>query len=85
MEAAGRWALIEDGRTAGRQDGRDGSPGTPDDRGQPIEAFAWTLLRRYGVVFRKLLAREPLAPSWRELILFYRRLEAREKSAAAGL
>ena len=29
---------------------------------------AKTLLRRYGVMCRRLLAREPLAPSWRELL-----------------
>ena len=38
---------------------------------------AWALLRRYGVVFRRVLAREPNAPSWRDLAMFYRRLEAR--------
>ena len=35
------------------------------------------LLRRYGVVFRKLLTREVSAPSWRDLLRVYRRLEAR--------
>ena len=35
------------------------------------------LLDRYGVVFRRLLERETLAPSWGELIAVYRRLEAR--------
>jgi ATP-dependent helicase Lhr and Lhr-like helicase len=35
------------------------------------------LLRRYGVMTRRLLAREPLAPSWRELLPFYRTAEAR--------
>jgi len=40
-------------------------------------AWARTLLRRYGVVFRRLLAREPAAPPWRELLLAFRRLEAR--------
>jgi ATP-dependent Lhr-like helicase len=38
---------------------------------------AWTLLQRYGVVFRRVLARETNAPSWRDLAAFYRRLEAR--------
>ena len=36
-----------------------------------------SLLRRYGVVFTRLLAREPGAPAWRELLMAYRRLEAR--------
>lgn len=42
-----------------------------------IELCALTLLRRYGVVFRKILARETNAPPWRELVAVYRRLEAR--------
>jgi len=41
------------------------------------EAFAWTLLRRYGVVFRRLLTREATSVTWRELVHVYRRLEAR--------
>jgi ATP-dependent Lhr-like helicase len=41
------------------------------------EAFAWTLLRRYGVVFRRMLARETTGITWRELVHVYRRLEAR--------
>jgi ATP-dependent helicase Lhr and Lhr-like helicase len=43
----------------------------------PAETFAWTLLRRYGVVFRKMLTRETTAITWRELVHVYRRLEAR--------
>ena len=42
-----------------------------------VEAQAWSLLRRYGVVFRRLLAREANAAPWRELARVYRRLEAR--------
>jgi ATP-dependent Lhr-like helicase len=42
-----------------------------------LEAAAWALLRRYGVVFRRLLERESLAPPWRDLLRVYRRLEAR--------
>src|SRR5262249_31474608 len=34
-------------------------------------------LRRYGIVFRRLLAREANAAPWRELTRVYRRLEAR--------
>jgi ATP-dependent Lhr-like helicase len=41
------------------------------------ELFAKTLLRRYGVVFKRLLAREAGTPPWRELLMVYRRLEAR--------
>jgi ATP-dependent Lhr-like helicase len=35
------------------------------------------LLRRYGVVFRELLARESLGVTWRELLIALRRLEDR--------
>jgi ATP-dependent Lhr-like helicase len=35
------------------------------------------LLRRYGVVFRDLLARETNLPKWRELQIAFRRLEDR--------
>ena len=41
------------------------------------EARAFQLLRRYGVVFPELLARERMAPRWRDLVRIYRRLEAR--------
>jgi len=42
-----------------------------------VESVAWTLLRRYGVVFRRLLTREAGAVPWRDLAQVYRRLEAR--------
>jgi ATP-dependent Lhr-like helicase len=43
-----------------------------------VEHIARALLRRYGVVFWKLLEREaPWLPSWRELLRVYHRLEAR--------
>ena len=41
------------------------------------ENWAWLLLRRYGVMFRDLLGRESLAPTWGELCRVYRRLEMR--------
>jgi ATP-dependent Lhr-like helicase len=42
-----------------------------------IEMQARALLARYGVVFRRLLARETNAARWRALTAVYRRLEAR--------
>src|SRR5205814_6811177 len=42
-----------------------------------LETFARVLLRRYGVVFRRLLERESIKVSWYELGRVYRRLEAR--------
>ncbi len=67
MENAGRWSLLR--RTEPATDG-DPSP-------EAVEASAWALLRRYGVVFRRLLERETLAPSWGLLLRVLRRLEAR--------
>jgi ATP-dependent Lhr-like helicase len=62
----GRWSLL-----AGSADGEDGS------REAAVEAQARSLLRRYGIVFRRLLAREANVAPWRELTRVYRRLEAR--------
>ena len=43
-----------------------------------LEHIARSLLRRYGVIFWKLLEREASwLPSWRELLRIYHRLEAR--------
>jgi ATP-dependent Lhr-like helicase len=41
------------------------------------EKLALQFLQRYGIVFRDLVVREPLAPPWRELLQLYRRMEAR--------
>jgi ATP-dependent Lhr-like helicase len=51
--------------------------GAGTNREIAIETFAHALLRRYGVVFRRLLERESLKVSWYELGRAYRRLEAR--------
>ena len=42
-----------------------------------IETACWMLLRRYGVVFREILAKEANVPKWRDLLLIFRRMEAR--------
>jgi ATP-dependent Lhr-like helicase len=67
----GRWSLL---RPAGLE-----GPSTRGPLGEPaeLEALADQYLHRWGVVFRDVLAREPLAPSWRSLLGIYRRLEAR--------
>jgi ATP-dependent Lhr-like helicase len=45
---------------------------------ETVEHVARTLLRRWGVVFWRLLAREAdWLPPWRDLLMCYRRLEAR--------
>jgi ATP-dependent helicase Lhr and Lhr-like helicase len=52
----------------------DRSAAEPDDA---PEQRAGQLLRRWGVLFRDLLAREPAAPAWRDLLPALRRAEAR--------
>jgi ATP-dependent Lhr-like helicase len=42
-----------------------------------VELRARQFLRRYGVVFREMLTREPSAPPWRDLLAVLRRSEAR--------
>jgi ATP-dependent Lhr-like helicase len=46
----------------------------PEER---IEAWAWQLLQRYGILFRDLIGREEGAPAWYELLPILRRLEQR--------
>jgi ATP-dependent helicase Lhr and Lhr-like helicase len=66
VEFAGRWSLL-----------RPIKPAEPSKREEAIEAFARVLLRRYGIVFRRMMERESLQVSWFELSRAYRRLEAR--------
>jgi ATP-dependent Lhr-like helicase len=47
------------------------------NREPAMEVQARALLARYGIVFRRLLARETNAATWRNLTAVYRRLEAR--------
>lgn len=65
IEDAGRWSLLRRGPTTTETEAT-------------VEHIARALLRRYGVVFRKLLTRElDRLPPWIELLRVYRRLEAR--------
>ena len=64
VESAGRWSLT------------NGTHAELSDN-ERFERTARVLLRRYGVMFRRLLAREAGAPAWRDLLMAYRRLEAR--------
>jgi ATP-dependent Lhr-like helicase len=83
MDDAGRWVRLR--RDANTERGQapfptalagDKSAAAENDR-EAIEAIAWKLLQRYGVVFRKILDRESLNVPWRDLLRVYRRLEAR--------
>ena len=60
-QSAGRWSLLYAGEAA--------------ERSRMAESTCWMLLRRYGVVFREMVVREPIVPRWRELLIAFRRLE----------
>ena len=51
--------------------------GPVEPQPDPVEPRARQLLRRYGVLCPELLAREAVAPRWRDLVRVLRRLEAR--------
>jgi len=61
--SSGRWSLLYTDQAA--------------DKNRAVEATCWMLLKRYGVVFRDVLARETILPKWRELQVAFRRLEDR--------
>jgi ATP-dependent helicase Lhr and Lhr-like helicase len=64
-KSAGRWSTL---------------PAAAEDahtRDAAIERQAWALLRRYGVVCRRVLAREANVVPWRLLVRVYRHLELR--------
>ena len=74
MDDAGRWALLRRGVAAPVVD----NPRPAATPAETLEHIAMTLLRRYGVVFWRLLEREAdWLPSWRELLRTFHRLEAR--------
>ena len=63
--AAGRWSPLQR------------LPDAAIDKAEQVETLARQLLRRYGVVFHRLLLREGTTLPWRDLVRVYRRLEAR--------
>jgi ATP-dependent Lhr-like helicase len=63
--AGGRWSLLR----------ADDQPDLPHEAA--VERLARALLTRYGIVCRRLLARESQAAPWREQVSVFRRLEAR--------
>ena len=67
LEQAGRWSLLRQQAAGNRQQAAS----------TELELHARTLLKRYGVVFHRLLARESIRVPWRDLLMVYRRLEAR--------
>jgi ATP-dependent helicase Lhr and Lhr-like helicase len=91
MDAAGRWARIAKARAAAdaaratavtaKETARDAGAERAAERAaeeEVVEHVVRTLLRRWGVIFWRLLAREASwLPPWRDLLMCCRRLEAR--------
>ncbi len=67
IEHAGRWSLIPAPQTA------DTHPGDE----AVLTELTHIYLKRWGVLFRKLLERETLAPPWRVLVRLLRKMELR--------
>ena len=73
VEFAGRWSLLRKPLF----EGSEGETRGIAAREESVEAFARILLRRYGVVSRRIAEKESLPVPWFELIRVFRRLEAR--------
>jgi ATP-dependent Lhr-like helicase len=68
LAGAGRWGLAKRKRA-------NGAAGSDDV--ERVKQIALALLRRYGVVFMRMLEREAAwLPKWRDLLRVYRKLEA---------
>ena len=83
FDNAGRWSLINVDAVNKAEQTEDqeqkkvsSSPQAPLNS-EDLEFIAWTLLHRYGVIFRKMLEREHNLPPWRDLLRVYWRMEAR--------
>ena len=61
FDALGRWTVVPE------------PPGPPKD---VVKSLARLLLKRYGIVCRRVLTREQVAPPWRELVRTYWDMEA---------
>jgi ATP-dependent Lhr-like helicase len=72
MASAGRWSIISRANAPATSSQK---PSTADP--ETTEQVARILLKRYGVVFKRLLEREGIAMPWRVLLRMYHRLEAR--------
>lgn len=72
MASAGRWSILKRSSPVSM----NGSTQQKSDL-ELAEQVARVLLRRYGVVFKRLLEREGMTVPWRVLLRVYHRLEAR--------
>jgi ATP-dependent Lhr-like helicase len=78
VEEAGRWALIQQVQTQAQEQTQvQVQTQTQTLSQEELMEIARVLLRRYGVVFRKLADREKSLPPWRDLVRVFRLMEAR--------
>ncbi len=75
MATAGRWSILNKEVTTAMPGSAARTSSTFDP--EITEEIAWALLKRYGVVFKRLLEREGIVLPWRLLLRTYHRLEAR--------
>ncbi|MYB34373.1 MAG: ATP-dependent DNA helicase, partial [Gammaproteobacteria bacterium] len=74
-DGAGRWSLLN--RLGQQGELPESSMSQSGTRWDSVEYIAKCLLRRYGVVFRRLLDQESSCPPWRDMLYCLRRMEAR--------
>lgn len=69
IDHAGRWSLLQKQIPDPEEDYMS--------KQERLDKIAFVLLKRYGVVFRRILEKEQFLPPWRELVRTFRRLEAK--------
>ena len=74
MSSAGRWSILQ---RESDKPAADKSRFVEQAAPEAVEEIARILLKRYGVVFKRLLEREGISLPWRVLLRMYHRLEAR--------
>jgi ATP-dependent Lhr-like helicase len=72
IEDAGRWSLLTGNADRLRGNSSRNNPGLTEDQ---LERLIHIYLQRWGVLFRKILEREVVAPPWRDLLRVLRRME----------
>ena len=75
MASAGRWSILNRNQASVVSPTLESGPSF--ESAEHAEKLARLLLKRYGVVFKRLLEREGLIIPWRVLLRIYHRLEAR--------
>ena len=74
MSSAGRWSILNRDSVKPKS---DKLKSVEQPLAETVEEIARILLKRYGVVFKRLLEREGISLPWRVLLRMYHRLEAR--------